>query len=772
MKPIYIDMHIHTSEDANNLKDTYNCDILMENVRKIAGDAEVVLSLTDHNTINKAAYLELKDKIEHLILGVELHIRKYEECPPYHCHILINLPVEESYIDEINAILDRLYPDKCVTDATANIPTIETISNEFDRYDYLLLPHGGQSHRTFDKAVKKGKRFDTTLEKSIYYNQFDGFTARSSSGLEETIDYFKRLGINEFINLLTCSDNYNPERYPEAKSKEAEKYTPTWMFASPTFEGLRLSLSESTRLVYSDEMPQLWNECIGSVFLRNERIEMKVQLTPGLNVVIGGSSSGKTLFVDSIYRKLNNDYEDNQYSEFETEKILIENPSGVVPHYINQNFIVSILQNKDKDINDIPIIAKVFPGGTDIDATIRNKLADFKEHINCLVDAVRNIDGIQDDLKKIPAPNRLIIGQKIKKNILAGFEPSEQQLESCKFQEADKMKYTETLDELQNVLKGNAFAKDVSVEIMTIKNEINRLADISKFADEVTSNVKSHKENVDQKLALTNQEGQNRNVSREKLITLIDKYLREIYIFNRELKYISNYNVGCKTRQITVRGHKLSIENSFELTPQIISDSINSLLKSDKKVCDFKSITPEMLFQCNYRGQSPKVKDYDDFINRLYNKISELNKRKYKIVTANGQDFDKLSPGWKSAVVLDLILGYDHDFAPIIIDQPEDNLATNYINRNLIKLIKDVKRKKQIILVSHNATIPMLGDAQNIVLCQNDEGKIEICSQPLEGNVDNKSIVDYIAEITDGGKSSIKKRVKKYNLKSFKENEQ
>ena len=357
MKPIYIDIHIHTSEDANNLNDTYNCDILMENVRKIAGDAEVVLSLTDHNTINKAAYLALKDKVEHLILGVELHIRKYEECPPYHCHILLNLPIEGSYIDEINTILDRLYPDKCVTDSTANIPTIETISNEFDGYDYLLLPHGGQSHRTFDKAIKKGKRFDTTLEKSIYYNQFDGFTARSSSGLEETIEYFKRLGINEFINLLTCSDNYNPERYPEAKSKDAEKFTPTWMFASPTFEGLRLSLSESTRLVYADKMPQLWNECIGSVVLQNDRIEMDVKLTPGLNVVIGGSSSGKTLFVDSIYRKLNNDYEDNQYQEFDTEKILIENPSGIVPHYINQNFIVSILQNKDKDINDIPIIA-------------------------------------------------------------------------------------------------------------------------------------------------------------------------------------------------------------------------------------------------------------------------------------------------------------------------------------------------------------------------------------------------------------------------------
>ena len=52
MKPIYIDIHIHTSEDANNINATYNCDVLMENVRKIAGDAEVVLSLTDLSLIH------------------------------------------------------------------------------------------------------------------------------------------------------------------------------------------------------------------------------------------------------------------------------------------------------------------------------------------------------------------------------------------------------------------------------------------------------------------------------------------------------------------------------------------------------------------------------------------------------------------------------------------------------------------------------------------------------------------------------------------------
>lgn len=769
MKPVYIDIHIHTSENPNEINTGYNCDVLMEQVRKVSGKADVLLSLTDHNTINKKAYLDLKNKVDNLILGVELHIRKYAGCPPYHCHMLVNVPIEEEYIDKVNCILDKLYPNKIVTDSMDNIPTIEIISNEFDEYDYLLLPHGGQAHKTFDKAMEKGKKFDTTLEKSIYYNQFDGFTARSSSGLEETVEYFKRLGINEFINLLTCSDNYNPERYPEAKSKEAQKYTPTWMFASPTFEGLRLSLSESTRLVYSDEMPELWNECIGSIQLHNEKIDIDVSLSPGLNVVIGGSSSGKTLFVDSVYRKLDNDYEDCKYKDFCIEDILIENPSGVVPHYINQNFIISILQNKDKDINDIPIIAKVFPMENEIDANIRNKLADFREHINRLVDAVKRIDEIQDSVKKIPNPNRLLFSQKIQSNILSGLEPSEIEIEKCNFKESDRQKYQNVLEELSRIFEKNIFSKDMSREIGAIKSEINRLAKISSYAEDVTRVIGSHKNQLDQELALTNQEGQSIRKNREMLVELIDSYLRELNKFQTELQYIAQYNVSCKTNEIEVRGHKLSIENSFELTQQIILESINDLLKSTNKITGFAEIVPEKLFKKNFKERGPKVGDYKEFIDKLYDKISALNRKKYKIVTSNGQEFESLSPGWKSAVILDLLLGYDRDAAPIIIDQPEDNLATNYINRDLIQLIKLVKKKKQIILVSHNATIPMLGDAQNIILCKNEKGKIRVYSQPLEGYVDEKSMVDYIAEITDGGKSSIKKRVKKYNLKSFKE---
>ena len=127
-----------------------------------------------------------------------------------------------------------------------------------------------------------------------------------------------------------------------------------------------------------------------------------------------------------------------------------------------------------------------------------------------------------------------------------------------------------------------------------------------------------------------------------------------------------------------------------------------------------------------------------------------------------------MSAGWRTSIILDLILSFDGDLAPIIIDQPEDNLATSYINSGLVRAIKKIKSKKQVILVSHNATIPMLADAQNIVLCRNIDNVITVRSNRLEGAIEGKSILDYVAEITDGGKSSIKKRVKKYNLKKFK----
>lgn len=197
-------------------------------------------------------------------------------------------------------------------------------------------------------------------------------------------------------------------------------------------------------------------------------------------------------------------------------------------------------------------------------------------------------------------------------------------------------------------------------------------------------------------------------------------------------------------------------------------EKINKYIKSEKRISSFENLEPETLFKSGF-SERPKVNGYEDLAKKIYADISSNDRRSYKIKTSEGKDFETLSPGWKSAIILDLILGYKGDAAPLIIDQPEDNLAIDYINHRLVEQIKKIKPQKQIILVSHNATIPMLGDAQNIILCKNDNGRILIRSAALEASVDGKRILDYVAEITDGGKQSIRKRVKKYDLKKYRE---
>jgi len=186
MTPVYIDLHIHTSEDPNSLNKSYDIDLLDRNIKKFNGNSDYLISLTDHNTINEEVYLKALNKGINIIVGVELHIKNYEECPAYHCHIYFNLDkIDKSVLSDINKKLDILYPNKVVNKADKSIPKLERIINLFDSYDFLLLPHGGQSHCTFDTSIPAGVKFDTTMERSIYYNQFDGFTARGNTGLEK-----------------------------------------------------------------------------------------------------------------------------------------------------------------------------------------------------------------------------------------------------------------------------------------------------------------------------------------------------------------------------------------------------------------------------------------------------------------------------------------------------------------------------------------------------------------------------------------------------------
>lgn len=535
MKPVYLDLHIHTSENPNALDSNYNLDLLRTGIEKMANGSPYLISITDHNTINKPVYLRAVKELQKIILGVELHVKNYETKNPYHCHIFFDIPeISEEQIDQINSKLDKLYPNKHVSSTDENIPLLENIMKEFDAYEFLLLPHGGQSHSEFHKSVS-GK-FDNVMERSIYYNHFDGFTARSNQGLERTQEYFKKLGINDFVNLITATDNYHPEHYPNSKAKgAADPFIPTWMLAQPTFQGLRLSLSESSRLVYGDK-PDEWMQFIRKVTLNKDNISINTELTPGLNVVIGGSSSGKTLFVDSLYKKTSNTIGESEYlkSNYAVSDIVVDNPTGVVPHYFYQNYIMKVCDNKDKEnsIDDIAILRSVFPSDEDEVAQITNGIASLTKIVSSLVSSVKSIQETQTALTKIPLLSHLIVSEMIHANPLKLLLPSESEVEPVKLLKANRDRFIKSLIEIDDYLKANPLIDHNESLAAGLIQEIETAFQNYNFDVRIRAIIEKERASIDASMQATNQEVTQKRLDFETLLDCIRTYIKAEAAFN------------------------------------------------------------------------------------------------------------------------------------------------------------------------------------------------------------------------------------------------
>ncbi len=792
MNPIYLDLHIHTSENPEALNKSYDSDTLLSKVSETAQELDFLISLTDHNIINERAYLDVLEKIKTdypnsaLILGVELHIRKYREdenAKAYHCHIFFDIEeITSDIIQNINSKLDILYPNKIPANKDNNIPLIEDILDTFNEYDFLLLPHGGQTHSTFDDTVRSASEsqdFDNTLYRSLYYNFFDGFTSRSNDGIKKTLDYFRKIGIDQFVGLVTASDNYQPNIYPNTKSKEASKFVPTWMFATPTFDGLRVALSDSTRLTYSQNKPKQWENTITHIQLSNEKIDIDINFTAGLNVIIGGSSSGKTLLVDSIDRKLNNKLFNNEsvYNEkFIVEKIDISCPTGLKPYYIHQNYISEVI-NTHGQINEIEPLNKLFPETKDQRKQVSVVLAELKGKIEKLFNIIEDIELLEKSIKKIPVLSALITVGQTKNNPInillqkANEVASDLIYDSTDF-DNDKSSLIEIHEKLSNypIIQHDKDAYEV------LLNELKTTRNYFLIHEQIVEIIIKHKNNIDSELEKKLGKEQERKRELDDLLKKMSDYYQLLKNFDVTMLEITAFNKTYKTPHKEINGHKLFFEGNITIDSEIIKKAFNKYLLADKKIQnqDFENIKPQNLFTDFFTKTQPSnpigaKPQYSVIANNVYNFISEQNKTKPKILTKEGEDFAKLSPGKQTAIILDLVLSYDEDSASIIIDQPEDNLSSEYMNTELVELIKKKKHEKQIVFVSHSATIPMIGDAQNIILCENNNGIITIRSAPLEGGINGRKIVDYIAEITDGGKQSVKKRFKKYNLKKYKE---
>lgn len=105
-----------------------------------------------------------------------------------------------------------------------------------------------------------------------------------------------------------------------------------------------------------------------------------------------------------------------------------------------------------------------------------------------------------------------------------------------------------------------------------------------------------------------------------------------------------------------------------------------------------------------------------------------------------------------SALILFILTQDDNDI--ILIDQPEDDLDNKVIYDEVITAIAKKKSNIQFIFATHNANIPVLGDAECILTAEFQDTKIDIS----QGNIDLAATHQQIVDIMEGGKEAFDKR--------------
>lgn len=124
------------------------------------------------------------------------------------------------------------------------------------------------------------------------------------------------------------------------------------------------------------------------------------------------------------------------------------------------------------------------------------------------------------------------------------------------------------------------------------------------------------------------------------------------------------------------------------------------------------------------------------------------------------REFSQLSLGQQQSVLLALILSSDSK-RPLIIDQPEDNLDSEFIFHTFVPVLRRAKERRQVIIVTHNANIAVLGDAEQLIVLKTNRDRSQIVAR---GSIDDPVARDAACKILEGAKEAFARRARIYGV--------
>lgn len=806
------DLHIHTPttnlmvpNDYKN-EDKYNNDEL---ISKLYENNITLGVITNHNIFNAKEFRALrsltiarneKEKKNLVLLpGVELNV-KFQNTQKDSIHFILIFDENEN-LDKIQHQVESLNKKIGFTRGNPQDTTIDEIADTFASLNYIVSIHLGKASNS-----PKEKNYDEFLK--IYIGGYINICENNPGNKVKNKEYLEQRvkDITEKTNnsiFIVGSDNHDVTKYPLGENVTCIPKI-TYFKAIPSFEGLKMVVTEPSRIYNSDDdtIPKYVNTIndlnkIEAISINGKKIGTKeIYFSRELNTIIGSRTSGKSLLINIIKHALGKEYETEKYEEYIGDlKVKIktfddnefkENNSLQIEVF-DQNRLMNEFDKvkSERDFFKETYISKKFDEISLNDTTI-NEIYDNEIKLEC--NYLKMLNDMHTVVNNMKLPNVYL------KNYINFGKNTEGISEFyLKVLEIKKLKNTmENLEERNSYLN-NSIESLESIIINDKYKYINKK--YLKVLNEIVEDFKNKNDIISKKINCI-KNIQKLDISAYKPFCVNENFIIEHQNFINDIRKIANLkreldNISMKKDLFENRKFKVDGKEKYEKCIEVrefkfcssleyITDFFTKDIESknivqkhfyiDDVKDGWKQLIEKVFLKKNANKTLFKTGNVESIINEI-----RLNKPKtYKTIKDNNDiDINSTSPGNRASVLISIILENTENKI-LIIDQPEDNLDSKFIYKEIVKRIKKLKESRQIFLVTHNANIVVNSDSENIICCSNNNNEIKYEYGAIEYNkniFDSKNMKGYILDNLEGTEEAFKLRNSKYFLKGVLENE-
>lgn len=765
---VKVDFHIHSCfskhKDGNKVKNNTieNSKIL---IQKLVENNVEMASITDHDFFSYELFHELSENESGIkfIPGVEFSI-KLDKGRNVHVIALFNDSNDER-LSLLNSYLigedgNPTYDSKsCYTESK-----FLEILRKID-LDVILIAHQKNSPMS-----TRAQKQDLTYSGTDIFNEYIGsqyFNAVELRNIRN--DHFYKMYKEEnnltSLKWITGTDCHNWNTYPQSKDSEKDKIDFTYMKILKNFKGLVMAFTDESRISTKSTFFAENKDAISELKINHNGVQTNIPLSPGINVIIGDNSSGKSALLHLLtgenhvkpktkYSNFKNKYALSVEEEFndldkyrfdqqgEIRERMEDEKFNILSHFkIENDSELNCNVYRDKLINKLNDVIEFYKKQNAVQSEINLKIEVINTERYSLYFEILEYNYINNS-KTLVKIDELIV------EVLSKLDEIIELTNDRKF----NLIYN-ILDKYKNKnnkkIKQYSFEKSKQEIVNSILNEYNdikvnfnntlesNMNDYNnKKNDFIKSVVKYKKIDIEIKTA---NEKKNRPISEVELPTKVTAF--------SEYKLISKFSTN--TLEINQNYFEKIFLRLFRKGSQyaIIKDSFTLMYKALNGKSNLIEANHEEIYQLIQ-------KNFEEQLNDEF-------KIKSVILKNSDNSDEEYSMGMNAKIYFDILYSADNKNI-YIIDQPEDDLSQKSLNESVLGDFKKIAQKKQIIMITHNPQFIVNLDVDNVIYVKKDNSKLYFYSGALEYENEEYSILKIVSENIDGGSESIEKRWKRY----------